>query len=125
MAETRIGSFANLGSRVGLFGKQICYLYVGGISLFFARFRKNKKLSVGQRFGLDTVVCNNFSMLLVTSQNGLALVLCLNFPLFGRLEIVVLLLVLAFNLRTSINQFPKKYYVTNKKRKIDQSKLNF
>jgi len=55
VAGGRIGSFASLGLCVGLCGLQMCQLCVGRISIFFVRWGKNKKHSVGQRVGLDAV----------------------------------------------------------------------
>jgi len=40
---------------VGLCGLQMCQMCVGRISIFFVRWGKNKKHSVGQRVGLDAV----------------------------------------------------------------------
>jgi len=54
-AGLRIGSFASLGLCVGLCGLQMCQLCVGRISIFFVRWGKNKKHSVGQRVGLLAV----------------------------------------------------------------------
>jgi hypothetical protein len=55
VAGGRIGSFASLGLCVGLWGLQMCQLCDGRISIFFVRWGKNKKHSVGQRVGLDAV----------------------------------------------------------------------
>jgi len=56
VAGGRIGSFASLGLCVGLCGLQMCQLCVCRISIFFVRWGKNKKHSVGQRVGLDAVL---------------------------------------------------------------------
>jgi hypothetical protein len=56
VAGGRIGSFASLGLCVGLCGLQMCQLCVGRISIFFVRWGKNKKHSVGQRVGLEAVL---------------------------------------------------------------------
>ncbi len=55
LAGGRIGSFASLGLCVDLCGLQMCQLCVGRILIFFVRWGKNKKHSVGQRIGLDAV----------------------------------------------------------------------
>jgi hypothetical protein len=56
VAGGRIGSFASLGLCVGLCGLQMPQLCVGRISIFFVRWGKNKKHSVGQRVGLDATL---------------------------------------------------------------------
>jgi hypothetical protein len=56
VAGGRIGSFASMGLCVGLCRLQMCQLCVGRISIFFVRWGKNKKHSVGLPVVLDAVL---------------------------------------------------------------------